>query len=75
MEAMMNEGLKQTHEGQLYMQHADPVTQEIKQIFFERVISRTPFDLRPAHGHLWNWRGDTLVAESCGREECKACRG
>ncbi len=71
----MSNGLKQDRAGQLYMQHKDVVTGEIRAIMLELAETVGVADFRHVHGHLWHWERESrgFVAEACGSESCKVC--
>lgn len=68
------DGLKQSHNGTLYMQLRARTTKRIKQILTPLIAAREPFDLRPAAGHLWLWQDDKYVAQKC-HSGCSVCNG
>lgn len=72
---MQTSGLKQTRDGQQYMQLRDETTEEIRELLIDTQAADTPFDLRGSNGHLWQWRKGTYLPQPCGSSNCKVCRG
>lgn len=68
-----SDGMRQDHNGQLYMSLIDESTMREVRLDIPPVVPPRDFDLRPASGHLWRAAPSGLVAEPCSHDDCKAC--